>query len=273
MTTAAPASAAQGVARTAARSRRAASIELGLTVVLLALYFLARGSHPDDIPASVDRMQQVVRLEQRLGIFHEQDFQDAFLRWPYVIDIANIFYVWGLFPVLIVIGVWLAFFHLDEFRFIRTVLLISAVFGLMGYWLFPAAPPRFLAGHGFDYGFIDTVHGSNKDVQPKWFLNEYAALPSFHFAWVALAACAVWRATPNPLARTVAAIIAVAVGWSVVVTANHLFFDMIVGALLIALSWVLALWLTPMTTPAWWRGHRPHVPRPHPHPLRLRHRG
>jgi hypothetical protein len=264
-----------GGARSTPRARlkasRAAFTELGVTVALLALYFLLRGSHPDDIPASVARMQQVVDLEQRLGIFHEEGMQDFFARWPAVIDVANVVYVWGLFPVLIVIGIWLALFHLDEFRFIRTVLLISAVFGLLGYWLFPAAPPRFLAAHGFDYGFIDTVHGSNKDMQPKWFLNEYAALPSFHFAWVALGASAVWRATPNAWARAIATLIAIAVGWAVVVTANHLFFDMIVGALLIALSWVLALWVTPMTTPAWWRGHRIHVHRPHPHPLRLRH--
>jgi membrane-associated phospholipid phosphatase len=252
---------------------RLASREVAITAGIMVVYFLIRGIRPEETDQSVARSLALIRFEQRADLFWEVRLQQLFIGWDFLMHVANLVYAWGHYPVMLAIAVWLAIKDPVRFRFIRNVLFVSAFAGLVTYWLLPAAPPRLMELHGYDFGFIDTVHGSNKDVQPKWFLNEYAALPSFHFAWVALAACAVWRATPNPLARTVAAIIAVAVGWSVVVTANHLFFDMIVGALLIALSWVLALWLTPMTTPAWWRGHRPHVSRPHPHPLRLRHRG
>lgn len=94
--------------------------------------------------------------------------------------------------------------------------------------------------HGIDLGFTDTVFGGNTAVvyvQPSYILNEYAAIPSFHFGWIALAAAIVWTNTASRLARGAAIFLVVLMTWAIVATANHFFVDMVLGGGVIAVSW------------------------------------
>lgn len=218
---------------------RIAAIELALTTAAIVVYFLIRGAHPDDVPSSVRRALDVVDFERSLGVFREQDVQAWFLRWPAVIDFANNFYVWGMYPLMAAVAFWVGVTNLPYFRFLRNVMLVSAVMGLVGYWLLPTAPPRLLAAHGYDFGFVDTVHGSSHDLQPAPFLNEYAAIPSFHFAWVLLASVALWANTPRPAIKALAVAVSVLMAWAVVVTGNHFFVDMVLGVAVVAVAWVI----------------------------------
>ena len=224
----------------ASRNWRTPAGELGLTVVALLVYFLIRGSHPDNVPASLNRTFALIRFEQRLGIFHESTFQALFLHHSWLIDFANIVYVWGMYPVMLAVAIWLAFTDLGRFRYVRNIMLVSACFGIAGYWLFPAAPPRLMGG----YGFVDTLHlaSSNvKDLQPGPFVNAYAALPSFHFAWVALVCVAAWFNTRNWVIRSLAVAVTLLMFWAIVVTANHLFVDLVLGVAVVLLSWLVLL--------------------------------
>jgi hypothetical protein len=97
--------------------------------------------------------------------------------------------------------------------------------------------------HGYDMGFTDTVFGGETSVsyaQPSLILNEYAAIPSFHFGWIALASAAIWTATRNPFGRTLAVGLTTLMTWAIVASANHLFIDMALGGLVIIASWWLA---------------------------------
>lgn len=218
--------------------------EMALTTGLVLAYFLIRGAHQDDIPASAARTVGVIRLESALGLFHEPAWQKAFLSHPWLIEVANAIYFWGEYTAVISTGIWLSLRDIQYFRFIRNVLLISAVLGIAGYWLLPAAPPRLLAASGYDYGFVDTLHSGTQsgvhDLQPGPFVNYYAALPSFHFAWVVLAAVGVWARTESHLARGFVATLSATMFWAIVVTANHLFFDMALGVAVVAVSWLIA---------------------------------
>src|SRR5690606_27245557 len=80
------------------------------------------------------------------------------------------------------------------------------------------------------------------------FVNDYAALPSFHFGWIALSAAAIWVNTTNRWVRVGAVAMSVVMWWAVVVTGNHFFFDMIFGGLVVAFAWTLVALLerTPM---------------------------
>ncbi|MCC6381058.1 MAG: phosphatase PAP2 family protein [Dehalococcoidia bacterium] len=216
-----------------------AAIELALTTAAILVYFLARGAHPDDVPSSVRRALDIVNFEKSLGIFREQDVQAWFLRWPAVIHFANAFYVWGMYPLMAVVAFWVAATNLPYFRFLRNVMLVSAVMGLVGYWLLPTAPPRLLGLHGHEFGFVDTVHGSSRDLQPAPFLNEYAAIPSFHFAWVLLASVALWANTRSLPVKALAVLVSVLMAWAVVVTGNHFFVDMVLGLAVVAVAWVI----------------------------------
>jgi len=221
--------------------------EIGLTVAILSVYFLLRGMRPDDIEGSVSRSLYIIRFEQRLGIFQEAMWQHAFLDYSVLVTVANAIYAWGHYPVLVAIGLWLVVKDPGQFRFVRNVMLVSAVIGIVSYWLLPAAPPRLMELHGYDFGFVDTVHGATSNVvypQPTPFVNDYAAVPSYHFGWIALASAAIWVNTRNRWIRGGAVLMSVVMWWAVTVTGNHFFFDMFFGGIVIALSWLLVAWLS-----------------------------
>jgi hypothetical protein len=148
---------------------------------------------------------------------------------------------------MLVVGLWLLVKDPARFRFIRNVLIVSALIGLLTYWLWPTAPPRLMAEHGYDFGFIDTVHGATSNVnyfQPGPFVNDYAALPSFHFGWIALVSGAIWVNTRRRTVRLVAIAMSAVMWWAIVVTANHYFFDMLLGGAVVAFAWTVVWALT-----------------------------
>ena len=222
-----------------------ATVEMLGTIAALFVYFFVRGGRPDDIESSLTRGLQIVDLEKRLGIFTEVHWQEVFLQYDLLMAIANQVYAWGHYPVLAAIGTWLAIKNPSRFRFVRNVMLLSGVVGIAAYWLLPTAPPRLIHLSGIDFGFVDTVHGSADVVymQPAPFVNDFAALPSFHFGWIALASAAIWVNTSNPFLRALAVAMSVVMWWAIVVTGNHFFFDMVAGGLVVAVCWVAVAYL------------------------------
>ncbi|WBL36905.1 phosphatase PAP2 family protein [Tepidiforma flava] len=223
-----------------ARRFRAIAAEAGLTAAFMLVYFYLRGVRPDDVDAAVARSLKLIHVEQQLGLFLEVRWQAAFLQSGPAMAIANWVYAWGHYPVMLLIGAWLLWKDPVRFRFVRNVLVVSALIGIAAYWLLPAAPPRLMALHGYDFGFVDTVHGAASNVnyfQPGPFVNDYAALPSFHFGWILLSSMAIWVNTSSRLARAGAAAMSAVMWWAVTVTGNHYFFDMVMGGLVVILSW------------------------------------
>jgi hypothetical protein len=215
------------------------------TVVLsvVGVYFLLRGAAPDRLALSVEVTTYLVAFERELGVFWEPTIQEWSMRSHYVTEFANFTYAYLHFPVLIVVGAWLWTRDRNAFRFMRNVMFISMVIGLVFYWLVPAAPPRLMAAHGHELGFVDTVFGGETRVnyaQPSLILNEYAAIPSFHFGWIAMASAAIWVNTRSVTLRTLAVTLTIVMTWAIVASANHLFIDMALGGAVIAVSWWLA---------------------------------
>jgi hypothetical protein len=218
---------------------RDAAIVLGV----IGLYFLLRGLAPTRIDASVALTNDLVATEQALHVFWEPQVQDWSLQAHWIQELANYTYAYLHFPVLAAVGAWLWFRDRRRFVFLRNVMFTSMVIGLFFYYAFPAAPPRLMTLHGYDMGFTDTVFGGETSVsyaQPSLILNEYAAIPSFHFGWIALAAAAIWTTTRNPWGRSMGLGLTVLMTWAIVASANHLFIDMALGGLVIVVSWWIA---------------------------------
>lgn len=228
-------------------------IDVAIILTVMALYFLARGYAPTRIDASVSLSLHLINLEQALGIFYEPAIQRFSIENGLVKEAANFTYAYLHFPVMALVGVWLWWRGRDRFMFMRNVMFVSMGIGVAFYYLLPAAPPRLMALNGYDFGFIDTVFGGNTSVnyaQPSLIVNEYAAIPSFHFGWIALSAAAVWINTSNRVLRGLAVGLVVLMTWAIVATANHYFVDMALGGLVILASWRIARIITssaPMT--------------------------
>lgn len=222
-------------------SRFAADFAVVLGVI--GAYFLLRGAAPDRTGAAVALTRWLIDIEQSFGIYVEPAIQELSIRSHVVKEVANFVYAYMHFPVLAIVAIWLRARDRQRFRFVRNVMFVSMALGIVFYYLAPAAPPRLMALHGHDLGFVDTVFGTETAVsyaQPSLILNEYAAIPSFHFGWIALASAAIWANTKSRLLRGLAVALTVVMTWAIVASANHLIIDMVLGGLVVALSWRVA---------------------------------
>lgn len=193
-------------------------------------YFLVRGMTESGFAQASDNAERVIRFEKWIGLFHEAAIQEAVANHDWLVNLANWIYVWGHWPVIIVVGVWLMRSNSGEYRILRNSFLISGGIGLIVFATFPVAPPRLL-----EIGLIDTVterSGAYRFLQPAAFVNQYAAMPSLHFGWDLLIGITLVRHARSRYARVVGLLLPVAMGWAVVATANHFLIDSIAGAAL-----------------------------------------
>lgn len=219
------------------------TLDLAIMLAVCSVYFLLRGLAPDRTGFAMNLSERIVDFERAAGIFWEPRIQDASIQHHFFQEVANFTYAYLHFPVLGAVAAWIWWKDRERYTFVRNVFFISMAIGMVFYYLLPAAPPRLLAMHGLDLGFTDTVFGGNTAVQyaqPSFILNEYAAIPSFHFGWIALAAAATWANTSNRAGRIAALGLAILMTWAIVASANHFFIDMALGGVVIAVAWHLA---------------------------------
>jgi membrane-associated phospholipid phosphatase len=207
-------------------------VEAVLLVGAMLVYWLLRGAVPERIAESFSRASNIIRLEERLGIFVEPRWQESIIDNLAFVKIANWIYLWAHLPVLIGGGIWLYVRNRERYRVYRNALLISAVIGLLVYEFFPVAPPRLLP----EWGFVDTVallNPENYNLQPGFLVNHYAAVPSLHVGWALLVGIALFDVDHRVPVRVFAVLLPLAMFFSVVLTANHFIFDIIVGAVIV----------------------------------------
>ena len=229
--------------RSAPLLSRRAGIEAALIVGVYVFYSWVRGSIAGRESEALSRGLSVVRMEQWLNLYHEQALQGSLLHWPRLIEIFNLIYSFLHLPPLLFLALWSFHVNPRKYTLLRTVFLLSAAFGLALFWLFPTAPPRLLPG---SLGFVDTLASygpfSLYHSGSSGLVNQYAAIPSLHFAWAVLVAAGIawlleWRWYG----------VIFAIGWPIIilltiaVTANHYFFDAFLGLLVVATSLVVAL--------------------------------
>ncbi|MCC7363943.1 MAG: phosphatase PAP2 family protein [Dehalococcoidia bacterium] len=204
-----------------------------LTEVLLAglgclAYFLVRGLTESSFDTARDNAEALIRFERWLGVYHEEWVQSLVEDSDVLVNLVNWVYIWGHWPVIAVVGVWLVWAHPDKYRVVRNSFLISGAAGLVVFVLFPVAPPRLL-----DVGLIDTVTERSQAyrvLQPPVFVNQYAAMPSLHFGWDLLVGITLFRVANHLALRILGVLLPCAMAFAVVATANHFILDPVVGA-------------------------------------------
>ena len=220
----------------------------------VATYFGVRGLTAGDADVAVDHAEDVLALEKELGLDVEAGVQALLVDVEPLTTLANWVYIWGHWPVIAVVLLWLAVRNRTVFLRLRNAMVASGLMGLCVYTTYPVAPPR-LAG----MGFVDTIteqSSSYRVLQPPAFVNQYAAMPSLHVGWDLLVGLALVAAAGSVALRTVGRLMPVVMGAATVLTANHYVLDVLVGAAFGLAGWAVALWLerrrearTPLTPP------------------------
>jgi hypothetical protein len=218
-------------------------------VAFYALYTVIRnelGSKRVAYDTALDNAHRVIDVERALHIFREPSVQGWFLDHQWLLVGINGYYHVAHYIVPIAVLVFLRARHRGRLRRAEAVVAATMCLALIGFAVFPLAPPRLVPG----YGFVDTIHEPRSTwdtpVEPPngtfygFASNQFAAMPSVHFAWPVWAA---WAAIPFVRRRwlRVALLLHVLLTLlAVVATANHWFLDLAAGAGLVALFALLS---------------------------------
>jgi PAP2 superfamily protein len=234
------------------RAVRAVAVGLAPILLLYSLYTLLRWTFIDRASIVGDHnASRVLEFERRLEIDRELWLQHHVLEHSAVGWFLNHYYVFAFFPMLIGGAVIAAVRAPRAFQHWRTVFIISLGFALVGFALFPLTPPRLLP----HLGYVDTLmlrgpryYGDEAGASifnaygsiPSM-VNEYAAMPSMHVGWSAIAgALFVAAFAGRRWIVGLAVLHVVLMQIAVVATGNHYLIDGIAGLLVVLTAALVA---------------------------------
>ncbi|MFP5319794.1 MAG: phosphatase PAP2 family protein [Acidimicrobiia bacterium] len=213
-------------------------------VYILAFYFVysavrnTQGSAAVSAAHAMGNALEIIRWEEMLGIYWEQSIQQAFLGNRLFIGFWNVFY--GSFHFVVTAGALIMLFRRfpDRYRRWRNTLALTTALALIGFAAYPLMPPRLLPG---SYGYVDTLRTygtlwSFDSGAMQKISNQYAAMPSLHFAWSTWSALVLVPAVRARWAKALAATYPFMTLFAIVVTANHFILDAAGGALVLAVG-------------------------------------
>jgi PAP2 superfamily len=217
-------------------------------------YQVVRGITDGDPTTAFANAERLIDVEKSLGTFFEPGLQEALLSQTWLIDFANFMYMNSHFVVTTTFLTWLYFFRNDHFYFVRNMFLVAMALALVGYGLYPTAPPRLMP----EYGFTDTIAAftgvAQDDKTVSMLVNQYAAVPSMHIAFSLMIAIPGAALTRHAAARAAWSAYPLLVFFVIVVTGNHFWLDAAAGALVACLAGAGAAQLARARPAAWaWR--------------------
>ena len=206
-----------------------------------------QGSASVSASHALSHAREIVHLERVLGLYHERWVQQRFLSQRAFIEFWNLFYGTFHFVVTVVALILLFWRFPQRYPLGRNTLAITTAAALVGFAFYPLMPPRLLPA---SYGFVDTL----KAFGSLWSFdsgtmhkisNQYAAMPSLHFAWATWSTVVLWPMVKRGWAKVAVLVYPAATLFAIVVTANHYFLDAVAGALIFVVGAAAALVLTP----------------------------
>jgi membrane-associated phospholipid phosphatase len=226
--------------------------QVGLFVVADLCYETVRGLAEGQRTEAFANAATVIDIEKATGTFFEPDLQAALLPYQWIIDLANFSYMNTHFMLTSAFLVWLYLCRNESFYFVRNMFMVAMALALVGYALVPTAPPRLIP----DEGFIDTLTAysqvNHDSALVSIFINPYAAIPSMHCAFALMIGIPGAMIARHRITRAFWCIYPLFVLFVVVVTANHFWLDAAAGALVAAMSALVASEVLGRARPAAW---------------------
>ncbi len=215
--------------------------EVGLILAFYAVYSVVRNTQGSAVVSEARALRnalRVIRWEKLLGMYHEEAIQQRFLAWDGFIEFWNLFYGTIHFFVTIFALVWLFRRFPARYRKWRNTLAATTALALIGFATYPLMPPRLLP---ISHGFVDTlrVYGSlwsfDSGAMSK-LSNQYAAMPSLHFAWAMWCTLVLVPALDSTWAKAAMIVYPAFTLFAIVVTGNHFVLDAVGGLVVLGVG-------------------------------------
>lgn len=211
--------------------------EFGIIAFGYWLYTLGRNAIPGHASEAIAHGRAIQHLQDDLHLSWELSFNHLVAANEWLAQTSNYYYATLHFLVTPIVLAWLFVRRSHLYRGVRTVLVATTLVSLLGFYLYPTAPPRLLPG----YGYVDTVvqfhtWGSLADPNIAEHSNQFAAMPSLHVAWALWCGVTIFRCAGNAWVRAVGLVYPLATCVVIIGTANHYVLDAVAGAAVVALG-------------------------------------
>ncbi|MEV0777607.1 bifunctional glycosyltransferase 87/phosphatase PAP2 family protein [Streptomyces sp. NPDC050428] len=215
-------------------------LELLAIRVGYSVYSHIRAAATGGREAAESHAQQILAIEEALGIDIERWVNHAVVKASWAEGFFDFYYTSFHFVVPLAILAVLYVRRPADYRWARASLAFATLLALLGFWLYPLAPPRLMPG----LGYIDTVHGpqdlANPDYGPMTTItNQYAAMPSLHFGWSLWCGIVIVLLAPKMWMKLLGLLHPLFTVCAIVATANHWVLDAAGGALVVGLGFAL----------------------------------
>jgi hypothetical protein len=213
-----------------------------LLTIGFGLYTLIQNDVPLRAAAAIDRGRTLLELEQSWHIDLLHPLNDWLPRYKPIAVFANYYYVALHFFVPIGILIWMIRRRNDRYRAERRVFVIMSLAALAVFWFAPTAPPRLVPGSGV----LDTVSyfhtiGSYDSGATQHAADEFASMPSLHFAWALWCATTMCRLAQRRWIRWAWFIYPTMTFVDILATGNHYVLDAAAGAADLGLAYVVSV--------------------------------
>jgi membrane-associated phospholipid phosphatase len=235
------------------RGWRDLRLQIALFVGGYVLYEVVRATFANGGYKPFGDATKIINLERTLHIFVEPNIQAWALNMRWLMDAADWTYLNGHFFVTLAVLVFIYLRRNDSFYFVRNMFLISMAIALVGYALYPTAPPRLMPEWGFTDAISQFMGVSHLDQGPtSALINSYAAVPSMHVCFAIMAGWSMARLSRHRIPKLLWYSYPLFITFVVVATGNHYLTDVFLGALTAGLSALLAGRLLARARPGQW---------------------
>ncbi|WP_375603537.1 phosphatase PAP2 family protein [Streptomyces sp. JHA26] len=218
---------------------------LWFEILLIALsywtYSLVRNAVPEQRGQALRNADWIWQAERQLGIAVEETVNHAVNSVTWLVVGMNYYYATLHFVVTLGVLVWLYRSHPGRYAATRLVLFATTGVALLGYYLYPLAPPRLMNGGRFvDTVMVHQTWGSMASGDLKNMSNQYAAMPSMHIGWSVWCGLTIFALASVPWVRVLGLAYPVLTLVVIVATANHFWLDAVGGVLCLAFGYAVA---------------------------------
>jgi hypothetical protein len=224
-----------------------------LFLAAFQVYRLTRGfvNHPEAATAAFQHARDLIGIERALNVFVEPSLQAFIAGQQWLLDGSAWMYINAQTSITIGALAWLYLFRNPSFYFVRNMFLVAFGVALIGYALFPTAPPRFFPEWGFFDAVSDFTGVRQDSVTIGKLFNPYAAVPSMHVAFALMISVPLVRLVRWRALKVLWAIYPLLVVFVIVVTGNHFIADAVLGAVAAGIGALAAMGLARLRPRAW----------------------
>ncbi|MFJ4694765.1 phosphatase PAP2 family protein [Streptomyces sp. NPDC088766] len=232
--------------------------EILLIAVSYWTYSQIRNAVPEQRTEALRNANWIWRMEHHLAIAVEESVNHTVNSVTWLIVGMNYYYATLHFVLTLGVLVWLYRLHPGRYAATRLALFATTAVALVGYYLYPLAPPRLMNGGVFiDTVVVHQTWGSMASGDLKNMSNQYAAMPSMHIGWSLWCGLTLFALATLPWVRILGLLYPVATLVVIVATANHFWLDAVGGLVCLAFGYAVA---------RLWYGALPHALPRHPPP-------